>query len=78
MKMKKSTIKKVAVATLVVVLLLIVTWLLLRPSVQLAVDAYIYGYPLVTFDTVRQQQTNVAAPDAALATKAIHQNRKGK
>ncbi len=33
-------------------------------SVKIAVDAYIYGYPLVTFDTVRQQQTNVASPDA--------------
>ena len=30
---------------------------------KIAVDAYIYGYPLVTFDMVRQQQTNVAAPD---------------
>lgn len=26
--------------------------------------AYIFGYPLVTFDTVRQQNTNVAKPDA--------------
>jgi hypothetical protein len=26
-------------------------------------DAYIYGYPLVTFDMVRRQQTNVANPD---------------
>ncbi len=26
-------------------------------------DAYIYGYPLVTFDMVRRQQTNVALPD---------------
>ena len=33
-------------------------------AVGIAVDAYIYGYPLVTFDMVRQQQTNVAAPDA--------------
>jgi hypothetical protein len=28
------------------------------------VDAYIYGYPLVTFDMARRQQTNVAVPDA--------------
>jgi hypothetical protein len=33
-------------------------------AVSIAQDAYIYGYPLVTFDTVRQQQTNVAIPDA--------------
>src|SRR5271167_3932415 len=33
-------------------------------AVKIAVDAYIYGYPLVTFDMVRQQETNVAVPDA--------------
>ncbi len=33
-------------------------------AVKIAVDAYVYGYPLVTFDTARKQQTNVAAPDA--------------
>ncbi len=33
-------------------------------AVGIAVEAYIYGYPLVTFDTVRKQQTNVAKPDA--------------
>ena len=32
-------------------------------AVRIATDAYIYGYPLVTFDMVRRQQTNVAAPD---------------
>jgi hypothetical protein len=32
-------------------------------AVRIAVDAYIYGYPLVTFDMARRQQTNVAAPD---------------
>ena len=35
---------------------------------RIAVDAYIYGYPLVTFDKVRQQQTTVAAPDAEHAS----------
>ena len=29
-----------------------------------AVDAYLYGYPLMTFDVARLQQTNVAVPDA--------------
>jgi hypothetical protein len=33
-------------------------------AVSIATDVYIYGYPLVTFDMVRQQQTNVATPDA--------------
>ena len=32
-------------------------------AMKIAVDAYIYGYPLVTFDMVRQQQTNVAMAD---------------
>ena len=33
-------------------------------AIRIATEAYIYGYPLVTFDMVRRQQTNVAAPDA--------------
>ena len=33
-------------------------------AIGIATEAYIYGYPLVTFDMVRRQQTNVAAPDA--------------
>ena len=32
-------------------------------AVRDAVDAYIYGYPLVTFDMARKQQTNVAQAD---------------
>jgi hypothetical protein len=36
----------------------------LEEAVNSAIDAYLYGYPLVTFDVVRQQQTNVAVPDA--------------
>lgn len=32
-------------------------------AVSIATEAYIYGYPLVTFDMVRRQQTNVATPD---------------
>jgi hypothetical protein len=33
-------------------------------AVRIASEAYIYGYPLVTFDMARKQQTNVARPDA--------------
>ena len=33
-------------------------------AVGIAVDTYIYGYPLVTFDMMRKQQTDVATPDA--------------
>ena len=32
-------------------------------AVSIATEAYIYGYPLVTFDMARKQQTNVAVPD---------------
>ena len=33
-------------------------------AMRIATEAYIYGYPLVTFDMARKQQTNVATPDA--------------
>jgi hypothetical protein len=33
-------------------------------AIKIATEAYIYGYPLVTFDMARRQQTNVAVPDA--------------
>jgi hypothetical protein len=36
-------------------------------AVKTAVDAYVYGYPLVTMDMTRRQFTNVATPDAAHA-----------
>jgi hypothetical protein len=36
----------------------------LEEAVNIAMEAYIYGYPLITFDMVRKQQTNVATPDA--------------
>jgi hypothetical protein len=39
-------------------------WLGPVEAIRIAVDAYIYGYSLVTFEMVRRQQTNVAAPDA--------------
>lgn len=29
-------------------------------AISIADEAYIYGYPLVTFEMVRKQQTNVA------------------
>jgi len=34
---------------------------------QLAVDAYIYGYPLVVMDSVRRVMTNVAVPQGKAA-----------
>ena len=36
----------------------------LEEAVSTASDVYLYGYPLVTFDVARMQQTNVAVPDA--------------
>jgi hypothetical protein len=33
-------------------------------AIRIATETYVYGYPLVTFDMARRQQTNVAAPDA--------------
>ncbi len=36
-------------------------------AVSTAIDAYVYGYPLVTMDMTRKQLTNVAVPDAAHA-----------
>jgi hypothetical protein len=33
-------------------------------AIKIATQAYIYGYPLVTFDMARRQQTNVAVSDA--------------
>lgn len=35
-----------------------------KEGVNIAMDAYIYGYPLITFDMARIQQTNVKVPDA--------------
>jgi len=34
---------------------------------EIVKDAYTYGYPLVTMDMTRRQQTNVAVPDDAHA-----------
>jgi len=39
-------------------------WLRPVEAIRTAVDAYIFAYPLVTFDMVRKQQANVAKPDA--------------
>jgi len=67
----KSKKRIVVIAVGVLCLVILAAALIVRrtPSlhteeaVRIAVDAYIYGYPLVTFDMARRQQTNVAAPD---------------
>jgi hypothetical protein len=40
------------------------TWRMRSEPISAAIEAYVYGYPLVTFDMARKQQTNVAVPDA--------------
>ena len=35
----------------------------MKQAIGNAVDAYVYGYPLVTMDMTRRQMTNVAKPD---------------
>jgi hypothetical protein len=52
------------VAAVVLCLAILSAVLLVKEPVSIATEAYIYGYPLVTFDMVRKQQTNVAVPDA--------------
>jgi len=69
--MKLLSLKGFAVALLglVVVAVIAVQVVKRTPSlhtegaIRTAVDAYIYGYPLVTFDMARKQQTNVEKPD---------------
>lgn len=38
-----------------------------KEAMSIATDAYIYGYPLITFDIARRQQTNVEVPGAEQA-----------
>jgi len=67
----KSRRRTAVLAAGILLLAILIAVLLVRrtPSlhqeeaIRTAVDAYIYGYPLVTFDMARRQQTNVAVPD---------------
>jgi hypothetical protein len=60
--------KIVAAAVFLACLLAILVWQVTSSeTARLAREAYIYGYPLVTFDMVRKQQTNVSKPDAERA-----------
>ncbi|GAB0102105.1 DUF1254 domain-containing protein [Nocardia sp. JMUB6875] len=40
---------------------------------DLAVQAYVYSYPLVTMEVTRRQQTNVPAPDPSLGVAPMNQ-----
>ena len=63
--MKRKALK-LLVAALVVVA---IAFLFFKgdPKQQITREAYIYGYPLVTMDLTRRQQTNVREPDDAHA-----------
>jgi hypothetical protein len=39
-------------------------------AIRIATEAYIYGYPLVTFDMARRQQTNVGTRQRAAPLRA--------
>lgn len=60
----KSKMRAAVVAAVVLCLAILSAVLFVKEPVSIAIDAYIYGYPLVTFDMARKQQTNVATPDA--------------
>lgn len=61
--MKKTLL--VILVTLLLIIVLAVIFLKKSPNQEIVRDAYIYGYPLVTMDMVRMQETNVAIADEA-------------
>lgn len=52
---------------LLVFIALVVLMYRANPKHKIVQEAYIYGYPLVTMDMVRMQETNVANPDGSRA-----------
>ena len=63
---KRTFVVTAVIAVALAVFLLVasrVPTLHTEEAVRIATDAYIFGYPLVTFDMARRQQTNVAAAD---------------
>ena len=61
--------KGVLIILSAIVALLIIALLVFKgnPKHEIVMDAYTYGYPLVTMDMVRKQQTNVLVSDGAHA-----------
>jgi hypothetical protein len=61
--------KKLLIFSLVVLAIIAVAVLffLRDPRQEIVREAYIYGYPLVTMDLTRKQETNVRVPDDAHA-----------
>ena len=66
--MKKILVKLLILLIAVVVLIaILIVFFRASPKEQIVREAYIYGYPLVTMDMTRRQQTNVREPDDAHA-----------
>jgi hypothetical protein len=61
---RKTAILFLAALALIAIAIIVFT---ANPKQKIVREAYIYGYPLVTMDMTRRQQTNVAAPDDAHA-----------
>src|SRR5512136_468230 len=51
----------------VALIAIVIAFFAVSPKQKIVREAYTYGYPLVTMDMTRRQQTNVAAPDDAHA-----------
>lgn len=67
---KSKPMKRILSITLIILVAFIVLAILVlkeSPKQTIVRDAYIYGYPLVTMDMVRLQETNVAVADEAHA-----------
>ncbi len=65
--MKKTYRKLLIVAVPVIVIAIAIVLFTGNPKQKIVREAYIYGYPLVTMDMTRRQQTNVRLPDDAHA-----------
>ena len=61
---KRAAVIAAVVLGLAILAAALFVWRVRSEAVSIATEAYIYGYPLVTFDMARKQQTNVAMPDA--------------
>jgi hypothetical protein len=61
---KRAAVIAAVVLGLAILAAALFVWRVRSEAVSIATEAYIYGYPLVTFDMARKQQTNVATPDA--------------
>jgi hypothetical protein len=62
----KRTLLKLLIAVLALIAVAVL-FLSGSPKQKIVREAYIYGYPLVTMDMTRRQQTNVRVPDDAHA-----------